>query len=122
MLSIGPRHARLERGDLEILLEIDSKVMCGHRAEKVQRPCPLDPCVSLRNASSAHHDTSRRRYSSNTETTLVSDADAPAASVTVTVTVKLHVSPLQLDVKFAVGGWFGAVTVTVLDVVGLWAP
>ena len=38
------------------------------------------------------------------------------------VLVKLQLRPLQLDVKFAVGGWFGAVTVTLFDVVVLWAP
>ena len=36
--------------------------------------------------------------------------------------VKLQLSPEQLNVKFAVGGWLGAVTVTVLDVGALWAP
>ena len=30
--------------------------------------------------------------------------------------VKLHVSEVQLNVKAAVGGWFGTATVTVLDV------
>ena len=36
--------------------------------------------------------------------------------------VKLQLRPLQLDVKFAVGAWLGAVAVTDLDVVGLGAP
>ncbi len=36
--------------------------------------------------------------------------------------VKLQPRPEQLDVKFAVGAWFGAVTVTVFEVVVLCAP
>jgi len=36
--------------------------------------------------------------------------------------VKLQFNALQLDVKFAVGAWFAAVTFTVFVVTGLWAP
>ena len=36
--------------------------------------------------------------------------------------VKLQLKPLQLDEKFAVGGWFGTVTVTLFEVVVLCAP
>ena len=39
-----------------------------------------------------------------------------------TVHVKLHASVGQLNVKFATGGWFGAVTFTVFDVGALAAP
>ena len=36
--------------------------------------------------------------------------------------VKLQLSPEQLNVKFAVGGWLGGVTVTVFEVGVLVAP
>ncbi len=38
------------------------------------------------------------------------------------VLVKLQFRALQLDVKFAVGAWFAAVTVTVREVGALTAP
>src|SRR2546428_13089987 len=38
------------------------------------------------------------------------------------VLVKLQLSPEQLNVKFAVGGWFGGVAVTVFEVGVLVAP
>src|SRR5882672_8792747 len=103
----GPRHARLERGDLEVLFEVYGEMMCRHgpcrcnaRARRRGPPSRqgFSPRANLRRApaslrrggaaASALH--AGNAHKSVTETTLLSEPEAPAASLTVTVIVKLR--------------------------------
>src|SRR6267378_27850 len=104
---LGPRHARLERGDLEVLFEVYGEMMCRHgpcrcnaraRRRGLTSRQGFSPQGNLRRvpaslrrggaAASALH--AGNAHNSVTETTLLSEPEAPAASVTVAVIVKLR--------------------------------